>query len=94
MEFDCHRHESPFECPDAIVIYHPLFREYGLPIRDGGPSYLAVSHCSFCGSKLPRSERDDWFEAIKSAGLGDDDEIPPHFLKPNWRRAKKNAHAS
>lgn len=49
LEFDCADHADPFDCPDTVIVFHEIFGEYGLPIRDGGPSYLVISHCPFCG---------------------------------------------
>ena len=69
LGFRCDVHDDPFDCPDTLLIHHPLFREYGLPIRDGGPSYLTISHCPFCGAALPSSRRDAWFDAVEAAGL-------------------------
>jgi len=65
----CSLHADPFDCPDTVIVFHELFSEYGLPIRDGGQSYLLISNCPFCGARLPESGRDAWFDADE----GDDD---------------------
>jgi hypothetical protein len=87
LDFSCDQHAGPFECPDGLVIYHEIFDEYGLPVRDGGASYVLISHCPWCGMRLPESRRDRWFDAMDEKGIdiGDIDAIPPEFLGPVWR---------
>ena len=87
LVFDCDQHADPFDCADTVLVYNEPFGEYGIPIRDGGASYLIVSHCPWCGAKLPESARDRWFDAIDAAGLGDvaTDALPPEFLTARWR---------
>ena len=88
LEFDCDQHADPFDCPDTVIVYHEPFEEYGVPIRDGGASYLRLSHCPFCGSKLPESGRDAWFDATEAAGLEDTPftELPEKFQTAAWRK--------
>jgi hypothetical protein len=71
LEMACDQHGDPFECPDVALIHHDLFGEYGIPIRDGGPSYIVIVHCPWCGTALPASARDAWFDAVDAAGLAD-----------------------
>ncbi len=88
LEFDCEQHGDPFDCPDTVIIYHEPFEEYGIPIRDGGASYLLLSHCPFCGAKLPESGRDAWFDAIEVAELEDVPftELPEKFKTAAWQK--------
>lgn len=46
-----------------LVVYVPHFREYGLPIYDGGSSYLLIKYCPWCGTRLPVSTADEYFDA-------------------------------
>lgn len=73
LDFHCDNHRDPFECGDYAIVYHPLFREYGLVIRDGGMSYLLIDHCPFCASKLPERRRDFWFDETERRVLEDVD---------------------
>jgi hypothetical protein len=46
------------DCANHVVLYFPTRQdlatgEFGLPIRDGGSSYLPISHCPWCGSRVP-----------------------------------------
>lgn len=92
LEFPCEQHSDPFECPDTVLVYHELFEEYGIPIRDGGVSYLVISHCPFCGIKLPESGRDAWFDAIEAAGLDEMpfNELPEKFQTAAWRKDRRS----
>ena len=51
----CSVHESPWQCPDTLVV-RTESGEYGLPIRDGGSSCSLISYCLWCGAKLTVSE--------------------------------------
>ena len=51
LEFDCHLHRDPLDCADAVVFRDDSGR-IGLPIHDGGSSYIAIQHCPWCGSRL------------------------------------------
>lgn len=86
LAYDCDQHADPFDCPDTVLVFHELFSEYGLPIRDGGQSYLVISNCPFCGAKLPESGRDAWFDALEAAGLDEVDfaDLPERFRVGGW----------
>jgi hypothetical protein len=87
LEFNCEEHTDPFECPDTVIVYHEPFEEYGIPIRDGGASYLVISRCPFCGKKLPESGRDGWFDATEAEGHEDTPfaQLPEKFQTAVWR---------
>jgi hypothetical protein len=57
VEYICEAHKSPFDCPDNLIYYSSKFNEYGLIIHDGGSSFIVISFCPFCGTKLPDSKR-------------------------------------
>lgn len=90
LAHDCTQHADPFDCPDTVLVHNPLFEEYGMPIRDGGMSYLVVSHCPWCGARLPESQRDRWFDAVEAAGHADTatDALPAEFLNGAWRAGR------
>ncbi|MGE0768488.1 MAG: hypothetical protein AB7L90_18705 [Hyphomicrobiaceae bacterium] len=71
LELHCDQHADPFDCPDVALVFHEIFGEYGIPVRDGGASYLLITHCPWCGAELPASSRDLWFDTLESAGLAD-----------------------
>jgi hypothetical protein len=85
LTMGCAEHESPFDCADQLVIFIPKFREYGLIIHDGGASFVHIGYCPWCGSMLPPSQRDRWFETLEALGIDPDvDEIPPSFRDGTW----------
>ena len=85
-EFDCARHDDPFECPDALVIYNEVLDEYGLIIHDGTASYVLIDCCPWCGMRLPASARDKWFDAVDALGLSDSLALPAAYRTGEWRR--------
>jgi len=86
LEHNCDQHDDPWACPDTVLVYHELFDEYGIPVRDGGMSVLLIEHCPWCGQRLPASQRDRWFDALDALGVDpvEIDEIPQRFLKAGW----------
>ena len=88
IDFTCAQHADPFDCPDALIVYHDVFGEYGLAIRDGGPSYVLIEHCPWCGTSLGKSQRDRWFEELEAIGIIEPDasNVPPQFLTSAWRQ--------
>ena len=89
IEHTCAQHTDPFESPDVALVFHEVFGEYGIPIRDGGPGYLVISHCPFCGARLPEPARDRWFDETEAAGLADTPfaELPERYRTAQWRSA-------
>jgi hypothetical protein len=71
IKHQCQTHASPFECPDNIIYYSSMFREYGIIIHDGGQSYITITYCPWCGKKLPTSMRNKWFEELAKSGIID-----------------------
>jgi hypothetical protein len=49
--------------------YFPKFREYGVPMKLGGPVVQLISYCPWCGRKLPSSLRSLWFARVTARGL-------------------------
>ncbi|MEU8104605.1 DUF6980 family protein [Nonomuraea muscovyensis] len=84
----CDGHEDPFECPDALVKFDARFQEYGLIIHDGGTSTIGIGFCPWCGSRLPDSQRDRWFEELEQRGTDPwADEIPAEYNDGRWLRS-------
>ena len=34
------------------IVFVPKTKEYGVPIRDGGSSFLIMKYCPWCGKEL------------------------------------------
>lgn len=88
VTFQCDLHKDPFQCPDALVAYEARYDEYGLIIHDGGQSVLSIAHCPWCGSKLPESRRDQWFDELEALGVEDPwtQEVPEKYSDDAWYR--------
>jgi hypothetical protein len=52
LSMRCKQHSDPFDCPDSVIYFNGPKQEYGLIIHDGGPSYLKISYCPWCGKEL------------------------------------------
>jgi hypothetical protein len=80
---------------EAALVYLDHFREYGVRILDGGSSFQAIQFCPWCGSKLPESLRDKWFETIWQMGLEpEDDKVPTLFRSDKWWRCSGPANST
>ena len=61
---------------------------YGLIIHDGGRSSVRITHCPWCGTKLPESLREEWFDRLDRLGLEPGDPaIPESMRSDDWWRA-------
>ena len=86
VDFACEQHADPFACPDALLVYNEVMDEYGLIIHDGTASYVLIDRCPWCGTRLPESARDRWFDAVDALDLADGVAPPPAFLTGEWRQ--------
>lgn len=46
----------PEECPDSLVLGPPVAETWRIPIRDGGTSYVEITHCPWCSTFLGKIE--------------------------------------
>ena len=88
IALSCDQHTDVYQCPDVLVNYIPKFDEYGLIIHDGGSSSREIKFCPWCGSKLPASKRDAWFNKLEKMGFDNPAEqnIPMEFNSDAWHR--------
>lgn len=79
-EMSRHLHEGEV----AIVFLKP-YREFGIKILDGGTSVQLIRSCPWCGTRLPESLRDEWFDEMEKQGfeLGDPN-IPEAYKSEKW----------
>ena len=89
LDWACHMHADRFDCADALVLFRPEYQEYGIIIHDGGSSTVVMSFCPWCGTKLPESQRDRWFDELRARGIDphSGDPIPAEFQDDRWLRA-------
>ena len=90
LQNECREHAGrPFDCPDMLLHYNGMFDEYGLIIHDGTESSVLINFCPFCGTRLPSSRRDEWFDRMEEAGHDDPREVAPEdrpaaIRHPGW----------
>lgn len=86
VNYVCEQHEDPFDCADHLISYSSEFDEYGIIIHDGGSSTIEISFCPWCGSKLPISKRDLWFDTLERLGYDEpfEQDIPEEFKSDKW----------
>lgn len=77
--------------PQQPVIYSPVFREFGMPVFDGGPAMTTLRFDPWTGKPLPRSVRDAFFEEAekilgRDVGVLDEelDTLPPVYQSEAW----------
>ncbi|MBP6609306.1 MAG: hypothetical protein KA258_07000 [Deltaproteobacteria bacterium] len=63
---------------ERALIFIDKFREWGVPIPDGGSAFLEIKFCPFCGVVLPASLRHAWFDKADELGVG-----PPYERMPD-----------
>lgn len=73
---------------ETALLYWPWFREFLIPILDGGPSAILIGHDPFSGARLPASLRDEWFDTLeremgREVDLFDPD-VPAEFQGEEW----------
>jgi len=86
---------NPFCCEsltrsvdEESIIYVPKFREWGIPILDGGSSFVEICYCPWCGRKLPDSLRDKWFDEAERLKIKPPfAEMPMAYQSEEWWQA-------
>jgi hypothetical protein len=77
--------------PQLPIVYAPILREFGLPVFDGGPSYLTMKFDPWTGKALPPSVRDAYFTEVEKrlgleVGILDEalETLPAEFRGEAW----------
>lgn len=68
---------------DRIVFYRARFRKYGLRVPGCG-SFQLITHCPFCGSRLPLGLQERW---LQETGL-DSTMVPSRVIPKDFRSDK------
>jgi hypothetical protein len=61
---------------------------FGIPVLDGGPGVVRITHDPFTGKALPADLSDEWFATVEKL-LGrqyvlGDTEVPEEFASEAW----------
>lgn len=88
VTLECDMHPNPFDCGDRVAFWSAQYDEYGLVVHDGGATYILVQHCPWCGTALPESRRDRWFDELEAMGFEDplQGDIPERYRSDAWYR--------
>jgi hypothetical protein len=79
------------EAKELRLSYSPKFREYGIDYtKQAGGGLQVINFCPWCGSKLPSSLRDQWFEQLDRLGLEPEDQLPDKLQDDSWWRTGAN----
>lgn len=85
----CEQHPDRASCDDLIIAYDEVFDEYRF--IKGAASYK-IDFCPWCGTRLPSSQRDRWFDELETL-LGcsalQADDIPSAYRSKAWRLLPK-----
>lgn len=77
--------------PQQPIVYSPVFREFGMPVFDGGPAMTTLRFDPWTGKELPTSVRDAFFEEAEKilgheVGVLDEelDTLPDAYQNETW----------
>jgi hypothetical protein len=80
----CEEMGKALEHPEHQMYYSAAYEEYGLCLTSGY-EYSVIAHCPWCGSRLPNSKRDEWFDELEAQGLDPwGAPVPDEYLGPEW----------
>jgi hypothetical protein len=68
----------------VVIVYAPHVRHYGILYTDGTESVQSIAFCPWCGTKLPSSLADEWFQRLESLGLELGDVLPSELQSDEW----------
>jgi len=89
--------ECQFCCEDMLynikethsVAYNEIFDEYSIKVVEDGASCFTLNFCPWCGTRLPASQREEWFSKLEAMGIAEpflQERIPPEYRNSDWRR--------
>jgi hypothetical protein len=88
------RGRERYHDPDVLIQYSPKFEEYGIIVHDGGESYVVFQFCPWCGTRLPESKRDLWFDTLQGLGLDPLHSVDAGSCRPGFPSTGRDAQYS
>jgi hypothetical protein len=74
----------------AEISYSPKFRQYGINVVEDKNDSIKIEYCPWCGKKLPKNLRIEWFDEVEKLGLEPNSpELPKKYLTDRWWKLKK-----
>lgn len=82
--------------PDLPLLYQPVFRRHIIPLRGLTAAFQQIFYCPWCGTKLPESLEDTYYEILqKEHGINPefvlehDRRIPQEFKSNEWWKKRR-----
>lgn len=83
-EHRCEQMKYAVESEKVRIDYVAKYREYGVRVLNG-PSFIVMSYCPWCGTRLPKSLRIEWFDLLERIGIDPAyDKVPEEFADERW----------
>ena len=80
----CESMRSAIEDIENPMYYSSILREFGIRLTSEFEFEL-LNFCGWCGSTLPTSLRDEWFQKLENIGIDPwEDDIPINYLSSAW----------
>ncbi len=75
---------------NPVIMWISSWDEYRIEISRMGNSSTVIYYCPWCGTKLPESKSDLWYETLYKLGYSDpgEQEIPNEFDSDKWWRKR------
>lgn len=83
-EFCCPDMQAHIEGESLHFHYDPKLREYGIRYADDGIRFQLIQYCPWCGSQLPASLREVWFDELDRLELEPEDPMPDELQDDRW----------
>lgn len=72
--------------------YSDIFREYYILRKEDNVSVYRIDYCPWCGEKLPKELRDEYFDILKKeynlepnlADIRNNQDLPKEFQSDEW----------
>jgi len=82
----CEQMEKLLDEGKTPITYLDKFREYCFVL--GEVQLQTITYCPWCGTKLPTSLRDEWFDQLEALGLEPESpDIPLSLTSGSWWRS-------
>jgi hypothetical protein len=62
---------TPHQGPNRIVDWIASWSEYRIPVPYDGYASAILRFCPWCGSSLPRSRKEEWYQTLYELGFTD-----------------------
>jgi len=76
--------------PNRALDWSRAWDEYWIPVPYDGYSANLIRYCPWCGTRLPHSKKEQWYQALYALGFDDPGEqaIPAEFRSDRWWRER------